>query len=576
MDMKRFFLYAIMIAALALAGCGGNGGGTAMGPDPDPDPPAQCPEGQVGTPPDCAPPGPTPEEMALKDAQDAAEAAYMAAMAAVAGAVDPVARQNAQVHVDEAKEANDAAQAATTSAMAEEHQMAAETARDIVIETAGTRGLEITNLANRIVNQQQIENAELEGRPAVAPRSNAERVGPAMVAAAGVVPVLNAAPAAPAVGTSVVQGSGGAVAADEAHAAVMRNVAGDITYVVTRGAGAVMVGEEPTPLETRGGWSGAELVRTDPAVAGSAPNMTYVNVYTDIQAPTQAYAPGATLLTDYTDTANAPAATTSTIVAGEVADDGGNFEVTVNVDPTDNMPPVIGQFQCAAGAVCTISVDANGRIVEHTGYTFHPRAGVATQDPDYLAWGVWLSVPGEVLATGAFPADATTTGVFGNGNDVFMVNAALKGRATYEGNATGLYSAAGMVEYFDADVMLEANFGGTVGADSTPGDGANDGLLFGAVTGTVSNIRAGGMDVDGSLALLRAPVLAAGPFAAHTDGILGGVTYRGEWGGQFYGPNNAIGAAIEDEFPTTAAGTFGAAAENGASILGAFGSWRAE
>ena len=36
MDMKRFFLYAIVIAALALAGCGGNGT-TAM-PDPDPDP----------------------------------------------------------------------------------------------------------------------------------------------------------------------------------------------------------------------------------------------------------------------------------------------------------------------------------------------------------------------------------------------------------------------------------------------------------------------------------------------------------------------------------------------------------
>ena len=35
MDMKRFFLYAIAIAALALAGCGGNGGGgtTAMMPD---------------------------------------------------------------------------------------------------------------------------------------------------------------------------------------------------------------------------------------------------------------------------------------------------------------------------------------------------------------------------------------------------------------------------------------------------------------------------------------------------------------------------------------------------------------
>ena len=42
MDMKRFFLYAIVIAALALAGCGGNGGGTATTPDDmGPDPAAQ-------------------------------------------------------------------------------------------------------------------------------------------------------------------------------------------------------------------------------------------------------------------------------------------------------------------------------------------------------------------------------------------------------------------------------------------------------------------------------------------------------------------------------------------------------
>ena len=31
MDMKRFFLYAISIAALALAGCGGGGGGGTSG-----------------------------------------------------------------------------------------------------------------------------------------------------------------------------------------------------------------------------------------------------------------------------------------------------------------------------------------------------------------------------------------------------------------------------------------------------------------------------------------------------------------------------------------------------------------
>ena len=65
MDMKRFFLYAIVIAALALAGCGsdGNGGMVDNGmPDPTPDP--TCPEGQEGTPPNCAPPGPTPEQIA--------------------------------------------------------------------------------------------------------------------------------------------------------------------------------------------------------------------------------------------------------------------------------------------------------------------------------------------------------------------------------------------------------------------------------------------------------------------------------------------------------------------------------
>ncbi len=65
MDMKRFFLYAIVIAALALAGCGSDGnGGMVDNGMPDPTPPPMCPEGQVGTYPNCAPPGPTPEEIA--------------------------------------------------------------------------------------------------------------------------------------------------------------------------------------------------------------------------------------------------------------------------------------------------------------------------------------------------------------------------------------------------------------------------------------------------------------------------------------------------------------------------------
>ena len=579
MDTKRFFLYFIVIVALALAGCGGGGGGTAMGPDPTPpDPTPTCPEGQVGTPPNCAPPGPTPEEMALKEAQDAAMAAYMMAMGYADSAKDYVAMGNAMKYADMAKGASDMAAAATTSEMAAEYQMKAEMYRDQAMEAAGMRGLGITMLANKRVNQQQIENAELEGRPAVTPRYNAERVAPVLKAAAERTADVGAVDGTTGAG-SVAQGSSDTEAERSASASVTRNNLGVFTYTATRGTGALLRGEEPQDLKSRGDWPGTQLVRTDAADDGTnRAGMTYANVYTDIQAPTQAYATAATTFTPGTSGATAP--TTSMIVAGEVADDGSNFAATLNVNPTDNMAPIDGQFQCPAATACSISVNARGQIVHSVGYTFHVETGIAAPDPDYLAWGVWLTVPGEVIATGEFPTGATTAGTFASGSDVFEVNAALKGKATYNGVATGLYSAGGMVENFDADVMLEANFGSIVGADSDPDTAGNNGLLLGAVTGTVSNINAGGMAVDGSLALLRAPVVTAtagtpstGGFTGSTDGILGGVTYRGAWGGQFYGPNRATGTAMQNEFPTTAAGTFGAAAENGASLLGAFGSW---
>ena len=81
-------------------------------------------------------------------------------------------------------------------------------------------------------------------------------------------------------------------------------------------------------------------------------------------------------------------------------------------------------------------------------------------------------------------------------------------------------------------------------------------------------IRAGGMDVDGSLTLKRAPVVpdtdanrdSVTGFDGDVDaGTLAGRSMVGNWGGQFYGPNKASGkACIETEYPTTAAGTFGA------------------
>ena len=126
----------------------------------------------------------------------------------------------------------------------------------------------------------------------------------------------------------------------------------------------------------------------------------------------------------------------------------------------------------------------------------------------------------------------------------------------------------------------------------------NDGLLLGAVTGSVSNIMAGGMAVDGSLTLKRAPIIndnnnAAnggidqettetntfrGPFTGDAEGTVGGALLMGTWGGQFYGPNKATGAAIGSEYPTTAAGTFSASGggHTPMSLLGSFGTWKAE
>ncbi len=608
-------LYAFALAAvfaLTLAGCGG-GGGTAAAPDPEPPTmPEPTPQemcegdgGRYNADGSCTSAEDLAAEMAeaeaLKGAQDAAMAAYMAAMAAVGGAKDPVAMGNAQPYAAMAKSASDMAAAAATSAMAMEHQMAAEAARDKAMEAAGMRGLGLTSLANKITNQSDIDNAVLEGRPAVDPVSNAGRVGTelaatAVPAAAGATPTPDEIaavvthttvddtgdpPAAP--GGSVAQG--GAVSATVSYGA-----SGPTITVAGVGTTGLLRGENPMLLTTRGGWMGRELVEDDNTTGSE--NMSYANVYTDIQAPVMKQNYGDTTAGTTTDgtaaQTNALALAIGQIITGDIPGDGSTFTGTRNVSATDNVPMQNGRVYCAPNTVggCAISVDEDGEITSLAGYGWQPQTSgtTPTTDGDYLAWGVWLTVPDA-------PASAASAGAFASGNDAFTVRPALKGTATYNGVASGVYSAAGMVEYFDADVSLMANFGGTEGADSTPASGnagENDGLLLGAVTGSVSNIRAGGMDVDGSLTLKRAPVTrgtntdtgSTTGFEGAASGTLAGRAMAGRWGGQFYGPNKASGKGIETEYPTTAAGTFGASAPGNVNdpvrILGSFGTWKAE
>ena len=87
-----------------------------------------------------------------------------------------------------------------------------------------------------------------------------------------------------------------------------------------------------------------------------------------------------------------------------------------------------------------------------------------------------------------------------------------------------------MVEYFDADASLMANFGGTVGADYWCDTWYADNTdLLGSVTGSISNIRAGGMDVDGIADAGERPTITTADVTAGTgfeatpfSGTLGG------------------------------------------------------
>ena len=132
MDMKRFFLYASVIAALALAGCGGNGGnGMAGGGNGN--------GNGNGTPPP-PPPGPTVADLfeTAQNARDDAEVAVTDATNAVEAAMENsdkldvysvmgnsmMAQTNAQSVLDARTKANDAV---TTTETAVSHLEQAET-----------------------------------------------------------------------------------------------------------------------------------------------------------------------------------------------------------------------------------------------------------------------------------------------------------------------------------------------------------------------------------------------------------------------------------------------------------------
>ena len=183
-------------------------------------------------------------------------------------------------------------------------------------------------------------------------------------------------------------------------------------------------------------------------------------------------------------------------------------------------------------------------------------------DMDYLALGYWAWVPGPSIPGRPF------VGAAASGNDPFQVGliAAVAGRATYEGAATGLYASGDVslpFRSFGAGVKLTADF--------------DENRIEGLVTD--GRDSANGKPLFEVLALENAAIHTADAafFRGAVSGILRGQEVQGNWGGQFYGN----GLASTDipvsyaEAPGSVAGTFGAGTEGGGeSLIGVFGAYR--
>ena len=184
-------------------------------------------------------------------------------------------------------------------------------------------------------------------------------------------------------------------------------------------------------------------------------------------------------------------------------------------------------------------------------------------DSDYLALGYWVWTPGPGGTRGPF------VGATASGNDPFQVGlvAAVAGRATYAGAATGLYAggnAPSAFRGFGAGVKLTADFdeNSIVGLVTDGRDPASGEQLFEELVLETAAIQ----DADAAF------------FRGEVSGLLNGQSVEGNWGGQFYG-NGLATTDIPVSFaepPGSVAGTFGARVVGGDSLLGVFGAYREE
>ena len=231
---------------------------------------------------------------------------------------------------------------------------------------------------------------------------------------------------------------------------------------------------------------------------------------------------------------------------------------------------VKGVFVCIDGqsgqndaGICRINQHSNGKLGVSEGDAVQFMPYMYTEDTDWLAAGVWLTIPDDE-EDGDY-----AIGAFVYGNDPYKPEDAtaaesITGKATYEGQAFGRYAevdgANTETGRFTAAAMLMADFG----------DGSEMGTIHGSLADFVANGQSEtwsanfesanimmGMTDDATPQVIPDSALR---FNAGASGHARGHGLTGYWNGQFYG-SPAANASDDDLQPGSAAGTFGLTTE---------------
>ena len=530
MKMLRNLGLVVLVVCIAAFASGGGGGGGAAAPV------MECPQGQVGTYPDCMDPGPTDEERiaearntiaGIVNQANAIEQAARSAVTAVESSADATdediadARSHGNAALDALRaiiRASGVANAATTGAQAEGAVASANAALGR-LNVARTAAVGIQNRVEAVANLR--EQQATEDRLATNGSSLIQHVRENKLVYDGILEILGVTGGANADPLVV-----GATDTANNFATFPANDTTSIPRVVgVRGVTAEGISSESTTPTLSGT---GRLPHGFDLKQGTK----YVNVYTDIAQTRK----------------NVPQRRTGDNPATDTVNEAYNHVYTIPLDVED-----------ADYLVAGIWLDGN--VLKAFAYGSQP-LGLA-RDNDFLEC---LGVP---TSTSAPEVTCTDVSSFSNIED--FVDDGKDVSATYTGNANGAYLTDGTMSYFEADVTLNAEFRNPTGTGA--GNETN-----GSIEGAITNIVAGGKSVAGSIELQKPATDfgndISGAFNGAAIGVVAGKSFGGAWKGQFFGQkvSRAQRPSSEplnsDDDPATSTTTFSAQAPG--SVAGTF------